>query len=57
VKIINIKHYPDASRWTIEEVVQFISSVGFKEHADAFKEQVTAIHLLSMCLINTTIIR
>ncbi|XP_033737494.1 histone acetyltransferase KAT6A-like [Pecten maximus] len=32
-------HYPDASRWTIEEVVIFFESIGFKEQADAFREQ------------------
>ncbi|ESO92574.1 hypothetical protein LOTGIDRAFT_120412, partial [Lottia gigantea] len=31
--------YPDASEWTIDDVVTFISSVGFTEQSEAFKEQ------------------
>lgn len=32
---------PDASEWTIEEVVDFFRSLGFQQQADAFREQVT----------------
>ncbi|CAC5396251.1 unnamed protein product [Mytilus coruscus] len=37
-KIDNGK-YPDASKWTTDDVVQFIISVGFKDQAEAFREQ------------------
>ncbi|XP_064605380.1 histone acetyltransferase KAT6B-like [Liolophura sinensis] len=30
---------PDASEWTIEEVVDFFKSLGFQQQADAFREQ------------------
>lgn len=32
--------YPDASKWTTDDVVQFIISVGFNDQAEAFREQV-----------------
>ncbi|CAG2210372.1 unnamed protein product [Mytilus edulis] len=31
--------YPDASKWTTDDVVQFIISVGFNDQAEAFREQ------------------
>lgn len=31
--------YPDASKWSTNDVVQFFMSVGFKEQAEAFREQ------------------
>ena len=30
---------PDASEWTIEDVVQFFKDVGFIDQADVFREQ------------------
>ncbi|XP_050402218.1 histone acetyltransferase KAT6B [Patella vulgata] len=32
-------YYPDASDWSIEDVVSFIASVGFLEQSQAFREQ------------------
>ena len=38
--------YPDASDWTIEDVVRFFEDIGFKEQAGVFKDQVSlASHL------------
>ncbi|RUS86597.1 hypothetical protein EGW08_005613 [Elysia chlorotica] len=31
--------YPDASGWSVEEVAQFLTSAGFKQQAELFKEQ------------------
>lgn len=31
--------YPDASKWTVDDVVQFFISVGFRDQAEAFREQ------------------
>ena len=32
--------YPDASKWTTEDVVQFFTYIGFKDQSEAFREQV-----------------
>ena len=33
--------YPNASKWTIDEVVNYFTEIGFSAEAKAFKEQVT----------------
>ena len=32
---------PDASEWTIEDVVKFFQEMGFSDQADVFREQVS----------------
>lgn len=32
--------YPDASKWSTEDVVQFFTSIGFKDQSEAFRDQV-----------------
>lgn len=31
--------YPDASKWSTEDVVQFFTSIGFKDQSEAFRDQ------------------
>lgn len=32
--------YPDASKWGVEDVVKYFSSLGYKDQADALQDQV-----------------
>ncbi len=37
---------PDASDWTIQDVVNYFTGVGFVEQADVFREQVSWVKLI-----------
>lgn len=34
--------YPDASRWSVDDVVEYLASAGFKEESKVFHEQVVS---------------
>jgi hypothetical protein len=33
-------HYPDASKWGVDDVVRFFTNLGYKDQAEALQEQV-----------------
>ena len=40
---------PDASEWTIDDVVQFFRNVGFVDQAEVFREQVRPKSVYLIC--------
>lgn len=42
--------YPDASDWSIDDVVHFFTSAGFSEQALAFRDQVNKLSFCLSCI-------